>query len=98
MNRLGPVSVGGFNPVRIMGIINTSPESFFKESIITDSKKLAQKIKEMENEGANFVDVGGNPVYTLHSKLFDTSLMNRRIELIEEFLLNIRFQHFFELF
>jgi len=59
VNRLGPISVGGFNPVRIMGIINTSPESFFKKSVITDTKKLAQKIKEMEDEGANFVDVGG---------------------------------------
>ena len=59
MNRLGPVSVGGFNQVRIMGIINTSPESFFSESIITDSKKLAHKIKKMEDDGANFVDVGG---------------------------------------
>src|SRR5690242_18598451 len=42
-----------------MGIINTSPESFFSESIITDSKKLAHTIKKMEDEGANFVDVGG---------------------------------------
>ena len=59
MNRLGSVLVGKFNPVRIMGIINTSPESFFRESVITDKKKLAQTIKEMEDEGANFVDVGG---------------------------------------
>ncbi|TLX69864.1 MAG: dihydropteroate synthase, partial [Thaumarchaeota archaeon] len=59
MNKLGPISVGGSNPVRIMGIINTSPESFFKESVITNSTKLSQKIKEMEDEGANFVDVGG---------------------------------------
>ncbi|HEV2192947.1 MAG TPA: dihydropteroate synthase, partial [Nitrosopumilaceae archaeon] len=59
MNRLGPISVGGFNPVRIMGIINTSPESFFSESVITDSKKIARAIKKMEDEGANFVDVGG---------------------------------------
>jgi len=59
VNRLGSVLVGKFNPVRIMGIINTSPESFFRESVITDKKKLAQTIKEMEDEGANFVDVGG---------------------------------------
>ncbi len=31
MNKLGSVNVGGTNPVRIMGILNTSPESFYKK-------------------------------------------------------------------
>ncbi|SVC56396.1 uncharacterized protein METZ01_LOCUS309250, partial [marine metagenome] len=32
VNKLGTVRVGGSNPVRIMGILNTSPESFYKKS------------------------------------------------------------------
>ena len=88
MNRLGPVSVGGFNPVRIMGIINTSPESFFKESVITDSKKLAQKIKEMEYEGANFVDVGGMSTApyldTLISETTEIERITRAVKIIQK--------------
>jgi dihydropteroate synthase len=59
MNRLGPVSVGHSNPVRIMGIINTSPESFYKKSVFTEKKEIAKIAKQMEEEGADFVDVGG---------------------------------------
>jgi Dihydropteroate synthase (EC 2.5.1.15) len=33
MTKIGNISVGGKNPVRIMGILNTSPESFYKKSI-----------------------------------------------------------------
>ncbi len=88
MNRLGPVSVGGFNPVRIMGIINTSPESFFKESVITDSKKLAQKIKEMEDDGANFVDVGGMSTApyldTLISETTEIERITRAVKIIQK--------------
>ena len=88
MNRLGPISVGGTNPVRIMGIINTSPESFFKESVITDSKKLAQKIKEMEDEGANFVDVGGMStapyLNTLISEKIEIDRITRAVKIIQK--------------
>jgi len=88
VNRLGPISVGGFNPVRIMGIINTSPESFFKESVITDSKKLAQKIKEMEYDGANFVDVGGMSTApyldTLISETTEIERITRAVKIIQK--------------
>ena len=88
MNRLGPISIGGFNPVRIMGIINTSPESFFKESVITDSKKLAQKIKEMEDDGANFVDVGGMStapyLYTVISETAEIERITRAVKIIQK--------------
>jgi dihydropteroate synthase len=88
VNRLGPISVGGSNPVRIMGIINTSPESFFKESVITDSKKLAQKIKEMEDEGANFVDVGGMStapyLNTLISEKTEIERITRAVKIIQK--------------
>jgi len=51
--------VGGSNPVRIMGIINTSPESFYKKSVFTEKKAIAKTAKQMEEDGANFIDVGG---------------------------------------
>lgn len=59
MHQLARVRVGGSNPIRIMGIINTSPESFYKKSIFTDKKIIEKTAKLMEEEGANFIDVGG---------------------------------------
>jgi len=59
VSKLGSISVGNSNPVRIMGILNLSPESFFKKSIATDKEMIANKTREMEAEGADFIDVGG---------------------------------------
>jgi len=58
VNKLGSVPVGGSNPVRIMGIINTSPESFYKKSIAL-GQQIVAVAKKMEEQGADFVDVGG---------------------------------------
>jgi len=59
VNKLGSVSVGGSNPVRIMGILNTSPESFYKKSISISRQRIVDAVHIMEDEGANFIDVGG---------------------------------------
>ena len=59
MTKIGNISVGGKNPVRIMGILNTSPESFYKKSIHRTSSSIKNTITEMENQGADFIDVGG---------------------------------------
>ena len=59
MNELGTVRVGGSNPVRIMGILNTSPESFYKKSVSIGKQKIVDAVHSMEEEGADFIDVGG---------------------------------------
>jgi len=59
MTKIGNISVGGKNPVRIMGILNTSPESFYKKSIYRTNSSIKNAITEMENQGADFIDVGG---------------------------------------
>jgi len=59
VNKLGNVGVGGSNPVRIMGILNTSPESFYKKSISITKQRIVDAVNKMEEEGADFIDVGG---------------------------------------
>ncbi len=59
MHKLAGVRIGGSNPTRIMGIINTSPESFYKKSVFTDKLTISKVSKLMEEDGANFIDVGG---------------------------------------
>ena len=59
MNKLADVPIGGQNPVRIMGIINTSPESFYKKTIVSKKHAITLLVRKMEEEGANFIDIGG---------------------------------------
>ena len=59
VNKLGAVRVGDSNPVRIMGILNTSPESFYKKSISITKQRIVDTVNKMEEEGADFIDVGG---------------------------------------
>lgn len=59
MHELAKVRVGDVYPIRVMGIINTSPESFYKKSIFTDKKIIGKTAKSMEENGADFIDVGG---------------------------------------
>jgi dihydropteroate synthase len=59
MAKIANISVGRRNPVRIMGILNTSPESFYKKSINTTRMKIRNTVIQMENDGADFIDVGG---------------------------------------
>jgi len=39
--------------------LNTSPESFYKKSIKTSKAAIKDYVKEIEDDGADFIDVGG---------------------------------------
>ncbi|MCD6373287.1 MAG: dihydropteroate synthase, partial [Thermococcus sp.] len=43
---------------RIMGVINVSPESFYKGSVRNDERALAETAVRMVEEGAAFIDIG----------------------------------------
>ena len=50
MNKLGTVC-RRLDPVRIMGILNTSPESFYKKSISITKQRIVDAVNKMEEEG-----------------------------------------------
>jgi len=79
VNKLGSVSVGGQNPVRIMGILNTSPESFYKDSIRTTKHDIVNTIKKMEQDGADFVDVGGMSTAPYLTTMVSEKLESKRV-------------------
>ena len=79
MTQIANVGVGGKNPVRIMGILNTSPESFYKKSITTKKNDIKNSIKEMELEGADFIDIGGMSTAPYLSTIISEKVETRRI-------------------
>ena len=88
MNKLGSVKVGGTNSVRIMGIINTSPESFYKKSIKTKKNEIVDAIRKMDQEGADFVDIGGMStapyLNTMVSEKIETKRIIEAIKIIQK--------------
>jgi dihydropteroate synthase len=48
----------GKSSAKIMGIINASPESFFKGSVRTTADQIASSARQMEQEGAHIIDIG----------------------------------------
>ena len=49
--------IGGNAPVRLMGVINCSPESFYSDSYIP-ADTVRVKAVEMMEQGADFIDIG----------------------------------------
>jgi len=56
---VGRLAVGGDGPVRLMGVINVSPESFFPGSVRRSPREVAETAVRMVEAGAEVIDVGG---------------------------------------
>lgn len=44
---------------QIMGILNVTPDSIFAESRTSDDEQIATRVKQMMDEGADMIDIGG---------------------------------------
>jgi len=53
------VEVGDGYPTRIIGVVNLSPESFYKESVRLNEREVIDTVEQMIEEGADIIDVGG---------------------------------------
>lgn len=71
--------IGEGYPVRLMGILNLSPESFYKGTVATEKSKIQQIISEMEEEDADIIDVGA--ASTAPKNVYGTSEISEREEL-----------------
>ena len=45
--------------IKLMGIINVTPDSFYEGSRYTTEKIITEKVEQMLNEGADIIDIGG---------------------------------------
>ncbi len=88
VNKLGGISVGDSNPVRFMGILNTSSESFYKKSISTSKQGISDTVCRMDMEGADFIDVGGMStapyLATMISEKTETARVIKAIKIIQQ--------------
>lgn len=62
-----------------MGILNISPESFYKKSINTSKIHIKNTVKEMESQGADFIDIGGMSTAPYLSTVVSEKVESKRI-------------------
>lgn len=55
---LAGVRVGDRWPVRVMAVLNASPESFYKGSVHVAKERVAEAARALESEGADIIDIG----------------------------------------
>jgi dihydropteroate synthase len=87
MTKLGNLTVGRKNQVTIMGILNISPESFYKKSIKSTKSEIEKHVCEMEQNGANIIDIGGMStapyLKTIVSKKIESQRITKTIKIIQ---------------
>jgi dihydropteroate synthase len=76
---VGNVSVTPSGKTRIMGIINVSPESFYKDSIKRQEDEIQDMIIRMQDHGVDIVDVGGMSTAPYLKTLIPKELESKRL-------------------
>jgi dihydropteroate synthase len=62
-----------------MGILNLSPESFYKKTTVSDDATIQQLVEQMENEGVDIIDIGA--ASTAPSNVYGTPTISEKEEL-----------------
>jgi dihydropteroate synthase len=71
------LEIGDNYPTIVMGVLNLSPESFYKGSVYDDAKKLELAIRSMINNGAAVLDLGARSTAPWSEKITIEEEINR---------------------
>ncbi len=73
------VFVGDGYPIRVMAAINVSPESFYSASVARGRRQLAQRARQVTDEGASFIDLGAMSTAPYRAGWIDPTEERRRL-------------------
>ncbi|MDF1533319.1 MAG: dihydropteroate synthase [Methanosarcinaceae archaeon] len=76
------LKIGDEHPVRLMGVINLSRESFYKASV-ADSTSILNVAHRMVDEGATILDVGGRSTWPLSEPITKEQELQRLLPALE---------------
>ena len=87
MTKLGNLVVGRKNQISIMGILNASPESFYKNSIKSSKSQISKFVSELEENGVDIIDIGGMStapyLKTIVSEKIESERITKTIKIIQ---------------
>ena len=79
--------MGRKNQISIMGILNASPESFYKNSIKSTKSQISKFVSEMEENGVDIIDIGGMStapyLKTIVSEKIESERITKTIKIIQ---------------
>ena len=76
------LKVGDDQPVRIMGVINLSKESFYKNSVVS-TQNVHDAALKMIDEGADLIDIGARSTWPLATKITKDEERSRLIPAVK---------------
>jgi len=76
---------------KLMGILNTTPDSFFEGSRTPSIDQAIAKAFQLQEEGADYIDIGGESTRPGSSCVSETEELSRVIPLIKELTSNSAF-------
>ncbi|MBE0523825.1 MAG: dihydropteroate synthase [Methanosarcinales archaeon] len=82
------IQVGDVHPVRLMGVINLSLESFYKGSV-TEPDNIISQAQQMIEQGADLLDVGARSTWPLAAKITKEEERRRLIKALDLLLDNV---------
>ena len=71
-------------PIRIMGILNVTPDSFSDGGKYLDVDRAIERAREMEKEGADIIDIGGESSRPFSSPIDQEEELRRIIPVLKE--------------
>ena len=71
------LEIGDDFPTVIMGVINLSPESFYKGSVYEEPERIREAASEMVKNGAQILDIGGRSTAPWSEKIAVEEEVNR---------------------
>lgn len=77
---LSGLYIGPDYPVRIMGVLNVSPESFYRGSIVSNIDEAIEKVDKMVEAGVDIIDVGGMSTAPYKDTYIDIDTEIRRVK------------------
>jgi len=80
LTKIGSISIGNSFCPKVMGIINTSPESFYKNSIKINTEEIQDAVLDMQNSGADIIDIGGMSTAPYLETMISTELEIERLQ------------------
>jgi dihydropteroate synthase len=57
--KVGEIELGSSHSVRVVGVLNLSPESFYSGSVVSTEDQIKERAELLEREGADIIDIGG---------------------------------------
>lgn len=77
------LEIGDLHPIVIMGVINLSPESFFKGSVLKNLNDLSSIVKNMIQNGTKIIDVGARSTAPWSARISIDEELKRIIPVIK---------------